>query len=355
MFTRDRERFDYSIKDSTHHNDQKHWSLHNEVDNAILIGMVREETETEEGETRYVVEVFRKGKHIPLSCVWMTKLGGAWNFEEYRLRPWSRSPATASNAGPPSASTYDLRPGDRVVVGLLDGQWREGIILGGLTHPARGESTERGKLAYHSNYQGLETKIEDNGVYTVTFNGQPINEKLLDAPPLGKVISPEYNPTTSGSYFTFDDLGSYTVAVKEDNLIKLKKQTGNIVIVSGDRRIEIGEADPFGLLSAGISIKSDVVKVGADEITLGAGKVLVQGTDEATLSGTKIAIGNPAMELLDTIVKLVDAIGKVTVTSPVGTCTPVMASPQWAEVLVLKTLIEQSKGSISPPLPVFIA
>lgn len=351
-----RDYFDYAIKDSTHNKDADSWSLFNARDNAILIGIIREERETEEGETRYVVEVQRGGRQIPLSCTWMTRFGGAHNFEEYRLRPWTRSPAIASNAGPNSASTLDLRAGDRVVVAPLDGQWREGIILGGVTHPARGESTERGTMAYHSSYQGLETKIDDDGTYTVTFNGKALNFLQLEIPPTGSPVpAPEYNSQVAGSYFQFDNLGSYTVAVNESNLIKLKKQTGNIVIVSGDRRIEIGEADPFGLLSAGISIKSDVIKAEADEITISSGKTLIQGTDEATLAGTKVAIGNPAMELLDTISKLVDAIGKVTVTSPVGTCTPVMASPQWAEVLALKTLIDQSKGSISPPMPVFIA
>lgn len=351
-----RERFDYSVKDSTHENNAKQYSLLNGQDNTIRIGIIREETEVRDGSTRYIVEVFKDGKQVPLSCVWMTRFGGVHNFEEYRLRPWSRNPAIASNAGPASASTYDLRSGDRVVVAQLGRSGREGIILGGLTHPARGESTDRGSMAYHSSFQGIDTLIEDDGTYTVTYKGKPVNTEIaLETPPSGVTVQPPaYNPTTEGSFYQFDNLGSYTVSDGNDQLIKIKKQTGNIVIVSGDRRIEIGNADPLGLLSAGVSVKSDVVKVSADDITVGAKNILLQGTSEAVLSGTKIAIGNSAMELLDTIVKIVDAIGKVTVTSPVGICTPLVSAPQWTEVLLLKTLIEKSKTSIPTPLPVFL-
>lgn len=352
-----RERFDYSTRDSTHHNPHRQEAFVADKDYAVRVGIIREENETEEGDPVYIVEVYNQGKQVPLSCVCMSRFGGVHNFEEYRLRPWSRNKLAASKGEIPSASTYDMRAGDVVVVATIDGSGREGIILGGLSHPARDIVTQSGDVAYVSCFQGLETKIEDDGAYTVTFNGKPVNTLALEAPPTGvPPLAPKYNPLISGSFFGFDNTGSYT-ASDGDQAIKIDKTTTNITITSGDSIIEIGNLNPLGLRKEGANIKSGEISFEASDAFSIAGKeVLVQGTKELTLSGTKIAIGNPAMELLDTIVKIIDALGTVTVTSPVGTCTPIMASPQWAQVAILKALIEASKGGKpKPPLPVFLA
>src|SRR5690606_17875171 len=112
-------------------------------DTAIRVGIVREMRTVADGSTRYIEEVFIGGNQVPVSCQLMTRWGGAYNFEEYRVRSWAGS---VSNGflPPTTAGSYEFRSGDTVVVGFINGKSREGIILGGIQHESRDEEIGEG-------------------------------------------------------------------------------------------------------------------------------------------------------------------------------------------------------------------
>ena len=121
---------DYSVRDSSIIPDPYSTSTYTSKDDSIRVGIVREERILQDKSTRYVVEVFMDGRQVPVSCVLMNRFGGIYNFEEYRVRPWGK---IKSDLLPPgTADKYTYRSGDTVVVGFLNGNAREGVILGGL-------------------------------------------------------------------------------------------------------------------------------------------------------------------------------------------------------------------------------
>lgn len=336
---------DYTVRDSSVLPDTRSMKEFRQKDDSIRVGIVREEVETPQG-TRYIVEVLTGGKQVPVSCTVMTRFGGAHNYEEFKPRSWlSGFPSGALL--PASAGKYAARSGDVVLVAYLDGKSREGVILGGITHGARKEKLAKGEIGYISEFNGLETQVREDGSYKVTFKGKPINAALLKIPPTGiNVPSPVYNPLITGSYFGFDANGSYVVSDGSDQFIKIFKSslTRATIIKSGGNMLELG----------GNLIKS-VTSMKTDEIVLEASlNASLKANNEVTLQGLqfsakalKFAIGNDQFELMDGLIQLVDAIGEVTVTSPVGTCTPIMASPQWAaKVLPLKIKMMLVKGSL---------
>ncbi len=318
-------------------------TMHN-GDYGLKIGIVAEiielPRESEFGGFGYKVDVQHLGKEIPIICYHLTKLSGPHNFEEFSLRPWVHFPR---NLLPPAASDdLGLRAGDKVVIAALDGNMSQGVILGTMRHHARKNFIPNGDAAYLFRYNGLDKEIRQDGTYKVTWRGLPINDQLLNIPPTGaNPPAPVFNPSTSGSFYGFDNLGSYTVADGNGQLIKIKKLSGNITLVSGDVRLEMGRTHIAG--SDTIAMKTTNLKIESEETVIkGSSAVNIDG-QEISLNG-KVSIGLGPIELLDTLIKLIDELGNVTVTSPVGTCTPILSSPNWAAVTLLKLQIEQIKG-----------
>jgi hypothetical protein len=330
---------DYSVRDSSVLQDPNAFKVYDESDANIRIGIVREERTVSDETTRYIVEVAYQGRQIPISCVLLTRWGGAHNYEEYRIRPWVKKfPSTL--LPPSSASTYDLRSGDVVVVAFLDGQSREGIILGGLRHNSRDEKTTPGNIEYISEFNGLETQIRTDGSYKVTFKGKAITDALLDIPPTGAPVQgPQYNPLVSGSFFGFDAEGSYIVS-DGTQFMKMKKGAveRGFVIESGQNRIDMSG----NLIKGKMGIKTDDLAL--EGVMSASIKSTVKFSAQAikvSVKGTQMAIGSDQFELFDGLVKLIDALGTLVVTSPVGTCTPLMAAPTWAaQVVPLKIMIQ---------------
>lgn len=336
---------DYSVRDSSIMGDAHAYKVFDEDDNSIRVGIVREERQNKDDTTKYIVEVAYRGKQIPVSCVLLSRWGGAYNYEEFRIRPWVKK--FPSNLLPPSsASTYDLRSGDVVVVAFLDGQSREGVILGGLRHSSRTEKTTPGNIEYISEFNGLETQIRTDGSYKVTFKGAAITEALLEVPPAGQPIAePQYNPLTSGSFYGFDSDGSYVVS-DGDQYVKITKSltSGSIVMVSGKNRIDMGGNPAIGA----IGLTTDNLAVAASmKANIKANLAINAETLQMSLKATQMAIGSDAFELFDGLGQLIDALGSLIVTSPVGTCTPLMAAPTWAaQVIPLKVKIGLMKMSL---------
>jgi hypothetical protein len=335
---------DYIVRDSSILPNQHAFSAFMDRDTSIRIGIVREEKEVKAGNTVYMVEVLVDGKVVIVSCVNMVRFGGAHNFEEYKLRPWL---ATAAGLLSPAAGAeYKARSGDVVVVAYLNGKSREGVILGGLDHSSRKPVLKKGDIGYLSEFNGLETSIASDGSYKVTFKGYaPINDPTLKIPPTGiDVLPPVYNPLTGGSYYGFSSTGSFVVSDGSQFMkIHKNKITGSIILKSGSSQIELG-GNPilgaFQVTSNKVVIESTVAtSIKSVDLALQAVRVSVKGI--------KIAIGNDQFELFDGLIKLIDALGSLVVTSPVGTCTPLKSAPTWAaKVLPLKIKLNLVKGSL---------
>lgn len=321
-------------------------------DYGVRIGIVRDIIpnldDEDKKEVIHIVNVQYYGREVTMGCTMVSRFGGPHNFEEWTPRNWAKFPIDSLD--PSSAGGHEYRAGDRVLVVALDGDFRQGVILGALRHPSRSRLTPEGEIAYLSRFNGLDTEIRQDGTYKVTWRGLPTNDEALDTPPDGsEIVPPEFDEALSGSYYGFDNTGSYTVADNNGQLIKIVKseEGGTMAIVSGATRIDLGD-EIATITSAAVNISSDAVQIKGSE------SVFIDGA-EVSLNG-KISIGSGSVELLETLAKLVDALGDIVVTSPVGTCTPIKAAPTWSAVEELKGKIEQITGGgpqeVEAPEPV---
>jgi hypothetical protein len=317
--------------------------------NGIHIGIVRTVEEAVDEQLLYIIEIFMEGKQYPVACKPIFKFGGVYNYEEYNFRPWNA--AGLEDNLPISADSYEYRNGDAVVVGLLNNDTREGVILGGLQHPARSQQVPNEDIQYYSVFQGLEKQIRTDGSYKVTFNGAATNEATLEVPPTGvTAIDPIYNPLTAGSYYGFDSEGSFVATdagqITTQTIKIFKDSTGNgsIILKSGQVEVEIGGSiatGQFGAKASSITLDAlQAVNIGSKL------KTNIQGT-QLSLKGLQVAIGNDNVELVSALVELITELGLVIVNSPVGTCTPISTSPNWAsKVIPLQVKLQLLAGSL---------
>ena len=344
------ENYNDSVLDSSVIPHPKSVALMNSADTAIRTGIIREVRKSNNGGSRYVVEVNYRSRQVPVLCTIMSRFNGAWNFEEIRPRTWAKNFSNGMGT-PASASSWTMRAGDTVLVAYVDGDPREGIILGGIGHPSRlysdGEKTNLDNIEYYSTFQGLETQIRKDGSFKTTFNGVPVNEKQLELPPMGQAVPPPiYDPLIQGSFYGFDKTGSFIVADKEtpSNIIKIYKSVtgGSIILKSGTSTVEL-TAKSFGTSTVDIKLTA------LNSIDLKAtNSVNIKGLS-ASIKSTKLAIGSDTFELFDGLIQLIDTLGTIVVTSPVGTCTPVKAAPTWVKMEILKAKIKTLKTSLQDP------
>jgi hypothetical protein len=315
---------------------------------AIMIGVVRSVVESDDGAPIFKVECWTGGTWQPLGCLLMSRFGGVHNFEEYGIRPYYPK---GLDILPESSVQYDataFKAGDNVIVAPLDKDWRQGVILGGLNHPGRESTIAAGDIAYRSCYNGLDTTIKDDGTYLVTWNGKAINDVLLDIPPTGiKPPEPTYDFFAAGSYFGIDTNGSFTVSDANGQLIKIKKSTGNISIVSGLNRIEIGSTDVVGNDDS-IGIQTSQLNISTTDVVdiFSLDSLHMQGFQDVSIKGITVAIGNDVFELISGLIELLDEIGNVQVTSPVGPCNPLNTTPAWIKVELIKAKMSTLQGDL---------
>lgn len=328
------------IKDSTIWQDADVVSVVNKKDPYIRIGVVvKVEEDKKAKDLRYLVEVRDRNDKISAWCKLMTRMGGVYNYEEYSLRGYTQSPLSAI------ADYFMTKAGDFVVVAFLNGEGREGVILGGLKHPGRSSKLKLDDgPSYGSEFNGVETTINKDGEYTVTYKGVPINAALLKAPASIPIVPPIYNPIISGSYFKIDKTGSLELNDKSVALpqsIKIDKSGGKIVMTSGLHTFTMDK------LSGATSLKSLSFSVDATtKIDMKTIQFGVDATATIKLKALKVAIGTSGIELFDQLIQLIDAIGKVQTVSPVGPCTPLMTTPQWVAVELIKAKLSVVKGSL---------
>jgi hypothetical protein len=224
--------------------DGENYAARNYSDASVRVGIVRTESPDEENGTFYEVDVWLGGVQVPVSCTVISRFSNFYNYEEIRLRPWLRAPNVDGFLPPGSAGKYHFRDGEVVLIAFLDGDSREGVILGSIKHPVRAAATEPDTLAYYSTYNGLETQIDVDGAYTVTFQGTPLNRDLPVPPGQSEPVEPQYDPTIAGSFFGFDATGSFIIDCKDpvgDNKIEITRAAGGgtMTITSGANVISL--------------------------------------------------------------------------------------------------------------------
>lgn len=210
-----------------------------------------------------------------------------------------------------------LKPGDSVIVAFINGNINKGIILGGIKHELK--SIDKLKIQdgpqKYSIFNGIEQLINKDGEFELTFKGQPSNLSDLQAfAGGGTAPTPVYDEKIGGTHIKIDKTGSIILSDKntEEQKIKIDKTNNRIEIMSGnDAAIKLSS------VKKGISIKAN-----------------------------KIAIGKNGIELLDQISQFIEALGQLSIQSPVGPCAPVSASTDWPKVLEIKTKIDQIKGQL---------
>jgi len=282
----------YSIRDSSIWKDTDSYKLIDRKDCAIRVGIVREEVYLEDfKETRYIVEVWNNGNTAIITCVRSSRFGGIYNYEEFTNRGFNANESSSSAA-------RSLISGEHVLVAYLNGDSREGIILGSFNHDGRAE-TIKSKLGplpkknleflnrdadfaptkYASEFNGIETLINSRGEYRVTFKGQPTNLSKLNEASNGKPLEePKYDEKVGSSYYEFDKTGSFFL---NDNSksggvqsIKVDKPNGKIIITSGKTTLTIDKKEEsYTIVNKKVTFNT------ADEWNLNTKKTTIKSSD----------------------------------------------------------------------------
>lgn len=327
------------VRDSSVWQDPNAFAATLNRDYSVRVGMVKSITNLNtSNRIKYLVEMLYFTTQVPITCDVVTRFGGVWNYEEYINQTYIPGTNQAS------LGSYQYKPGDFVLVAALNGDYREGIILGGLQHPGRTPAlTIDDGVSYQSSFNGIVTSIDNDGVYTVTFNGKPTNLAVLMNPPNGSLIPlPAYDPAIAGSYYTFAIDGSYTVGDGSSNtqLININKPAGTITVQSGAVTQVFNKGDQSYTLTAQTAVTN-----ASSAITETTKDYSMTASGTAKLQSPKVAIGTSSVELLAQLSQLIDKLGAVTPISPVGPCTPLMDTGQWADVLAIQAKIKQITGS----------
>ena len=304
----------------------------------VRIGIVRTAKYQEEFDTVvYTVEVQHLGIRYILNCRVLSKFGDVYNYEELGLRTWDYKTKD------PLPRSYANRVGEVVAVMHINESPNDGLIIGSIRHPAHKCKIKSG-VAYASEFNGLETTISDAGAYKIKFQGTPTTVANLKSISGDKKLpEAKYDEKIAGSYFAFDAKGAYEVSdgTEKPQSIKIDKEAKTLTIKSGDILITLKKDDKS------VSLKSSTLSIQADKsTTIKSPEFSVDASKTVKIKGAKVAIGSSGVELLDSIIKLVDAIGTLVVNSPVGPCSPAKSAPTWAQVEAVKSKLSSIKGSL---------
>jgi len=241
---------DYIVRDSSlfkkHERSSPSMESSNSIydkDYTIRMGMIQKSHYSEaRRETTYTVEVVDERGQSPINCSRMYKFGGVYNYEEFTRQ------SNPVLDGAASAGSYMYRPGDVVLVACLNGDSREGVILGSFIHPARKQSiSEEDGIAYKSEFNGIETLINKDGEYVQTFKGIPTNIDVLNEEASGSPLpEAEYNQEVGSSYYKWDKTGSWELSDNSNEnpqSIKIDKPNGKIIITSGKTVLTIDKQE----------------------------------------------------------------------------------------------------------------
>lgn len=310
------------------------------LDSSIHTGVVHEELPAgNTGETLYVVMVTLHGLDVPITCTRMSRWGGAHNYEEYSPRGYEDPQSIGIGIN------FSQRPGDVVIVAFMDGVAKQGVILGGVRHPSRPQALLDGGPAYKSRFNGIEKEITADGSLAYTYKG--ITEELaLNLPPSGKVIpEPIDDEVKAGSTFGFDVDGNFNIGDGDRQTIVMTRESekgGNLVITSGTTTVTIAGGDEAKTVE--VSTEGTISLTAMEDITVSGKSLSLTSESTYAIEAKGLSITAGGNELLDLITTLVDEIGSLAATSPVGPCTPLMSAPTWAKVTAVQAKIKAMMG-----------
>ena len=331
---------DAIVKDSSIWTDPANMSVASRLDGLIRIGIVKGAfNDAVTGELRYLVEIQSNAKKINMNCRMMRRFGGVYNYEDYVDRGYK------TNDSPDPVNGYEAKAGDCVLVGQLNGQGREGVIIGGLTHAARKTTIQaEDGPQYDAEFNGIHTNINADGEWTLTFKGQPTNLDGLENLPSSAIPAAQYDTTVGSSFMKFDKTGSWTIsdnATSDPQSIKIDKPNGTVTTTAGQ-------------ISMVMTKNSQAVVLTCKDLTINSSNSISENTKDyhlvasatAKFDSPKVAIGHGSIELLDQLTQLIDALGKILPISPVGPCTMLNTVADWPEVEKIKAKITEIKGSL---------
>jgi hypothetical protein len=328
------------VKDSSIWQNSNAFSAVHSKDPFLRIGIVKQvHVEKRTGDIRYLVEFQDRNDSVEVTARTLRKFGGAFNYEDAVMHGYK------IDDKPDPVRAFDAKAGDTVLVGFLNGESREAIILGGLTHPARKPTLDVTKgPQYMAEFNGIETSINDSGEYKLTFKAVPTNVKKLDNKPDKPLPKPTYDDKVGGSFLQFDKTGSIEINDKDKQgfqNLRIDKSKGTIVINSGKINLTMTKKDEK------VELKCKVLNITSDDKIDGKTKEFkMDASASVKVKSPKIAIGSDGVELLDQLFQLVEMLGKVTPISPVGPCTPLMSTPQWSGVTGVQSKIKGITGSL---------
>jgi hypothetical protein len=328
------------VRDSSIWSHPETKAAYNRVDGLVRVGVVKGVfNDTETGELRYLVGVNSNGREIDTNCRLLRRFGGVYNYEDYIGHGYNIAGTPDTIAG------YNAKAGDAVLVGQFNGQGREGVIFGGLTHAARTTTIQAiDGPQYDAEFNGIHTNINSDGEWTLTFKGQPTNLAQLNNVPSGPIAAPVYDTAVGGSFMKFDTAGSWTVsdaALTNPQSIAIDKPDGTTTIASGLISLVLNKVEQSVSLPC-----QDTTVNSSDSYALTTGAYSILASSSAKIDSPLVAIGHDGTELLDQITKLIQALSMVTPISSVGPCTPLGSTPQWTQVQQVQDLINQIKGSL---------
>lgn len=288
---------------------------------------------------RYLVEIQDRSNRVEVNARLLRKFGGAYNYEDTVLRGYK------IDDKPDSVSSFDAKAGDTVLVAFLNGEAREAVILGGISHPSRKSPLNIKNGPQHiSEFNGIETSINESGEYRLTFKALPTNLSKLNDKPSSAIKPPTYNTKIGGSYFLFDKTGSMhlnDVAQNGPQSVKINKPDGKIEIVSGNIKLTLTKS------SQSVDLQCKLVNISAaDKMATTTKQFNVNASTSLSLKSPKVAIGKDGVELLDQLFQLVEALSAVTPISPIGPCTPLKSTPQWGAVAAVQNKVKSITGSL---------
>ena len=328
------------VQDSSIWRDADAHSAVNSKDPYLRMGIVKRINKNPDTQQlNYLVEIRNRNDLVEINCILVRNSGGVYNYDDTVLRGYKFEDK------PDQTNSYAAKAGDMVLVGLLNGEGREGAIIGFLPHPARKSALDPAKGPQSiSEFNGVETTINDLGEYKLTFKGLPTNIKKLDDKSTGKIAPAEYDKKIGGSYFNFDKTGSFTLndaAESDPQIIKIDKPNGSLKITSGKITVTLTKKDEK------IAVKSKIIDINSEtSVTTKTKDLSVDASSSIKLKSPKVAIGSGGTELLEQLAKLIDELGKVQAISPVGPCTPLQATPQWPGVMAIQSKIKEITGGL---------
>jgi hypothetical protein len=273
---------DYIIKDSSMYVDANAHRLQSVKNSSVKVGIVRDTISLDDQDIAYIVEVWLGTRYTPVQCVRSCRFGGIYNYEEFTYRGFTPGDSSAADG------YLDYKAGDVVVIAYIDGDSRDGVILGSFNHPGRTRNfdSEDG-IQYASEFNGIEKTINEDGEYKVTFKGTPTNIDLLRQPVTGDSLpDPEYRDS-AGSYYSFYEDGSYEVADNNEQFIYIDKEGEQIIIGSGNTSLVIDKnKESYSITNKSTSFNSaDEFKVKTKTTDFNSSKLFQVKTKDIKTTG----------------------------------------------------------------------